>query len=55
MGFALSQTSIHWSFKCEEGSITFTRSTSLSFILNGLQLRWSRGDSVSDNGFNELI
>ena len=37
-----------------EGSIPFTRSTSPPFSLNGLQLRWSRGDSDSHNGFNEL-
>ena len=55
MGFGQSQTSsIHWSFECAEGSIPFTRSTSPPFSLNGLQLRWSRGDSDSHNGFNEL-
>ena len=35
-------------------SIPFTRSTSPPFSLNGLQLRWSCGDSDSHNGFNEL-
>jgi hypothetical protein len=25
--FSLSQTLLHWSFECEEGSIPFTRST----------------------------
>ena len=54
MDFSLSQTLLHWSFECEEGSIPFTRSTSPPFSLNGLQLRWSRGDSDSHNGFNEL-
>jgi hypothetical protein len=52
MGFALSQTSIHWSFKCEEGSIPFTSSTSPPFRLNGLQLRRSFEASESHNGFN---
>ena len=54
MGFAPSQTSIQWSLDWEEDSISFTRSTSPPFSLNGLQLRWSRGDSDSHNGFNEL-
>ena len=54
MDFSLSQTLLHWSFKWAEGSITFTGSTSPPFSLNGLQLRWSRGDSDSHIGFNEL-
>ena len=54
MEFAVSQFVIHWSFEWAEGSIPFTRSTSPPFSLNGLQLRWSRGDSDSHNGFNEL-
>jgi hypothetical protein len=39
-------------YKVREGSIPFTRSTSPPFSLNGLQLRWSRGDSDSHYGFN---
>jgi len=54
MGFALSRTIVYWGFDCAEDSIPFTRSTSPPFSLNGLQLRWSRGDSDSHNGFNEL-
>ena len=54
MGFALSRTIVYWGFDCAEDSIPFTRSTSPPFSLNGLQLRWSRGDSNSHNGFNEL-
>ena len=54
MGFALSRTIVYWGFDCAEDSIPFTRSTSPPFILNGLQLRWSRGDSDSHNGFNEF-
>ena len=54
MGFALSQTSIHWSFGRGEGSIPFTRSTSPPFILNGLQLRRSFEASDSHNGFDAL-
>ena len=53
MGFALSDSLIHWSFTRGEGSIPFTRSTSPPFSLNGLQLRWSCGDSDSHKGFNE--
>ncbi len=54
MGFAVSQTIDHWSFERGEGSIPFTRSTSPPFSLNGLQLRWSSGDSYSHNRFNAL-
>ena len=54
VGFAVPKTILPWSFDCAEGSIPFTRSTSPPFSLNGLQLRWSRGDSDSHNGFNEL-
>ena len=54
MGFALSRTIVYWGFDCAEDSIPFTRSTSPPFILNGLQLRWSCGDSNSHNGFNGL-
>ena len=54
MGFALSQAVNHWTLECAKGSTPFTRSTSPPFSLNGLQLRWSRGDSDSHNGFNEL-
>ena len=54
MGFALSRTIVYWGFDCAEDSIPFTRSTSPPFSLNGLQLRWSRGDSDSHKGFNEL-
>ena len=53
MELALSQLLIHWIFEHVEGSIPFTRSTSPPFILNGLPLRWSRGDSDSHNRFNE--
>jgi len=41
VGFAQSKTVLHWSFDCAEGSIPFTRSTSLPFVLNGLQFRSS--------------
>ena len=54
MDFSLSQTLLHWSFECAEGSIPFTRSTSPPFSLNGLQLRWSCEASESHNGFNGL-
>jgi hypothetical protein len=54
MGFALSRTIVYWGFDCAEDSIPFTRSTSPTFILNGLPLRYSSGDSNSHNGFNEL-
>jgi len=36
---ALSQTLLHWSLECAEGSIPFTRSTSPPYILNGLPMR----------------
>ena len=49
----MSDPLIHWSIGRVEGSIPFTRSTSPPFSLNGLQLRWSCGDSVSHNRFNE--
>ena len=54
MGFALSRTIVYWGFDCAEDSIPFTRSTSLPFGLNSLQLRWSCEASDSHNGFNEL-
>ncbi|SVA78321.1 uncharacterized protein METZ01_LOCUS131175, partial [marine metagenome] len=54
VGFAQFKIFLYWSFERGEGSIPFTRSTSPPFSLNGLQLRWSRGDSDSHNGFNEL-
>ena len=53
-GIWTEQPLLNWSFKRGKGSIPFTRSTSPPFSLNGLQLRWSCGDSVSHNGFNEL-
>ena len=52
-GIWTEQPLLNWSFKRGKGSIPFTRSTSPTFILNGLQLRWSRGDSDSHNDFNE--
>ena len=52
MEFALIKTVLHCSFECVEGSISFTRSTSSPFILNGLSLRWSCDASDSHNGFN---
>jgi len=54
VGFAPSQTLIHWVLDWREGSIPFTRSTSPPFILNGLQLRWSCEASEPHNGFNGL-
>jgi len=53
VGFSLSQTLLHWSFECEEGSIPFTRSTSPPFSLNGLQLRSSCEHSDFHYGFIE--
>ena len=54
MGFALSQTLLHWSFDCAEGSIPFTRSTSPPFSLNGFTALMEEWDSVSHKEFNGL-
>ena len=54
MDFSLSQTLLHWSFECEEGSIPFTNSTSPPFSLNNLPLRWSCEVSDSHYGFKGL-
>ena len=50
--FTLSKSLFHKIFECLEGSIPFTCSTSPSFILNGLSLRWSFDASDTHNGFN---